>query len=214
MFDEISKMLQYIQANRAMYANDVRVHLILFFAVLLASVAIGAPLGVINARKPLFSAIAMNVFSALKMIPSVALLLLFLPVLGAGLVPAFIALVLHGVPTILISTYTGYREVNAAALESARAMGLSRREIFWKVETPLALPVLFAGVRTCTVDVIASATLAAYIGAGGLGEFVVMGLSQSENTIMFVGSFSIALLSLAVDFLLFGLEKLLIRYKI
>ncbi|MDR1205267.1 MAG: ABC transporter permease [Peptococcaceae bacterium] len=213
MSDLFREMAVYLNGHPGMFQTAVRAHMIIFFAVLLTSFLIGAPLGVLNAKKPIFSTIVINIFSALKMIPSLALLLVFLPILGTGFWPAFIALTLHALPTILISAYTGFKEVDVNVLESAAGMGLSAGEILLKVEIPLAMPIIFTGIRTCTIDIIASATLAAYIGAGGLGEFVVMGLSRQDHVVTLIGSLSIGALSLAADFVFFILQKILLRYQ-
>jgi osmoprotectant transport system permease protein len=213
MFKLLSATLDYINTHYDAYVLAVKTHILIFIVVLAAAVIIGIPLGILSSKKPVFSTVAINVFSALKMIPSLALLLVFIPIIGTGIVPASIALVLHALPTILINTYTGFKQIDAAVLESAVAMGMTRGEILRKVELPLALPLIFTGLRTCSVDIIATTTIAAYIGAGGLGQFVVVGLSNLNSATMLAGSLTVAIISLIIDLVFFLLQKGLIRYQ-
>jgi len=214
MFEIIREVLRYISTHQADYIIAVRNHLQICVSVLAVSLVVGIPFGILSAKRQNVSQGIINVFSALKMIPSLALLMLFIPILGTGFWPAFVALALHGIPTILISAYTGFKNVDPAVLESAQGMGMTAQEILWKVEVPLAMPVVYAGLRTCTVDVIASATLAAYIGAGGLGTFIVAGLNYMDFGIVMAGSLTIAAMSLIADFIFYLLQKIFIRYQI
>jgi osmoprotectant transport system permease protein len=177
------------------------------------SCVLGVSSGVVCAKREKISGTVINFFSALKMIPSLALLMLMLPILGTGFRPAFIALSLHAIPVILISTYTGFMNISPAIIESAQGMGLSGREILIRIEFPLALPIIFNGIRTGMVDIIASAALIAYIGAGGLGEYIVSGLSFMDYTIMLTGGLTIALLAILADIVLFLLQKKMIWYQ-
>jgi osmoprotectant transport system permease protein len=213
MFSLLAAALDYINSHYDAYVLAVKVHILIFMLVLATAVIIGIPLGILSSKKPVFSTVAINVFSALKMIPSLALLLAFIPIIGTGIIPASIALVLHALPTILINTYTGFKQIDGAVLESAIAMGMTRGEILRKVEMPLALPLVFTGLRTCSVDIIATTTVAAYIGAGGLGQYVVEGLNSMDTDIMLVGSLTVALISIVVDLVFFVLQKSLIRYQ-
>ncbi|MDR0719717.1 MAG: ABC transporter permease [Treponema sp.] len=213
MFKLLSATLGYINSHYDTYVLAVKTHILIFVLVLAAAVIIGIPLGILSSKKPVFSTVIINIFSALKMIPSLALLLVFIPIIGTGMIPASIALVLHALPTMLINTYTGFKQIDAAVTESAVAMGMTRGEILRKVEFPLALPLVFTGLRTCSVDIIATTTIAAYIGAGGLGQFVVVGLSNLNSATMLAGSLTVALISLIVDLVFFLLQKGLIRYE-
>jgi osmoprotectant transport system permease protein len=206
-------IIEYINGHRELYVTALTTHLYISISVLAISLVIGVPLGVLAAKKPRLSAGLINVFSALKMIPSLALLMVFIPILGTGFFPAFFALILHCVPTILISAFTGFRQVDAAVLESAQAMGMTESEIFRKVETPLALPLVYAGLRTCAIDSIASTTLAAYIGAGGLGTFIVIGLSYMDFVIIMTGSLTIAAITIFIDFIFYALQRILMPYE-
>lgn len=113
-----------------------------------------------------------------------------------------VALVLLALPPIVINTELGLRAVPAATLEAARGMGMTRRQIRRRVEWPLAMPLLFAGVRTASVEVVASATLASFIGGGGLGDYIVDGLATDDIGELLLGALSVAALALCVDALL------------
>ena len=118
--------------------------------------------------------------NVLRTIPSLALLVVMLPLLGTGFLPAVVALTLYGLPAILLNTYTGLREVDPDIVEAARGQGLSDRQIMRRIEIPLALPVIFAGIRTAAVQIVSAATLAAFIGGGGLGELITAGMGTFD----------------------------------
>ncbi|MDR1875232.1 MAG: ABC transporter permease [Synergistaceae bacterium] len=214
MYEFFYGIFEYIGSHRETWLEAVRAHFFISVTILFASVVIGVPTGALCAKKPVLSSIVINFFNILKVIPSLALLLLALPVIGIGFWPACFALMVHSIPTILISSYTGMRQVEAAILESAVGMGLSPGEIFWKVELPLAAPFIMTGVRTCAVDVIATTTIASYIGAGGLGELVMFGISFMNLTAVVTGGLTIASLSLAVDAAFGLLQRRLCRIPV
>jgi len=140
-------------------------------------------------------------------VPSLAVLALMLPLVGVGFAPALVALVLLAIPPIAINTDLGLRGVPAATVDAARGLGMNRRQIRARVEWPLALPVVFAGVRTATVEVIASATLAAFIGGGGLGEYIINGFASGDVPQQLEGAVSVAVLALGADALLGAIER-------
>lgn len=213
MPDLLHQIVDYIGSHQDRFYKAVSIHLSICSATLLVSLAIGMPLGILCAKKERLASGIMHVFNILRIIPSLAVLIAVMPILGTGFGPALLALSMHAVSTILVNTYLGYRNVDPSVLESARGMGLSPREIFIKIETPLALSLIITGIRTCTVDIIASATLAAYIGTGGLGEFVVMGMGAMNVAVMLVGSISIALMAVATDFVLATVQRRVNRYQ-
>lgn len=159
-------------------------------------------------RRPLSRELS-GLFSALRVIPSLAILFLAVPYLGLGFLPALAALAVLACPPILINTEAAFRGVDPAVVEAARGMGMDARQVLWRVEVPLAAPVLVAGVRTAAVEVFASATLAAFIGGGGLGDFIYRGFALFEPPVMLVGAISVALLTLGVEGLLAGVQRLL-----
>ncbi len=151
--------------------------------------------------------------SSLRVIPSLAILFLAVPYLGLGFYPALIALAILASPPILINTDAGFRNVDAAVTEAARGMGMGERQVFWRVEVPLALPIVVAGVRTAAVDVFASATLAAFIGGGGLGDFIARGFALFNPPVMLVGAIPVAVLTLSAEGVLAGVQRLVERFS-
>ena len=157
--------------------------------------------------------IAVAAFSALRIVPSLAILLLMLPVFGTGAVPAVAALVLLAVPPVLMNTISGLKSVSEAVLETAEGLGMEQREIWEKVRFPLALPLILAGIKTSAVEIIASATLAAKIGAGGLGDLIFTGIGLFRTELLLIGGVSVALLSVLTGILFGLLENLILGYK-
>jgi osmoprotectant transport system permease protein len=129
-------------------------------------------------------------------------------VLGTGFTPALVALVLLAGPPIVVNTDAGLRAVDPAILENARGLGMNRVQLFWRVHFPLALPVTVAGVRTAGIEVVASATLAAFIGAGGLGSFILAGMTLIDFRLLLVGALPVTLMALFTEWLLHGVERL------
>ncbi len=140
-------------------------------------------------------------------IPSIAMLGFMIPLLGIGVTPAIAALLVYSLLPILRNTYTGIRDISPALLEVAEGLGLDRRRRLLWLELPLAVPVIFAGVRTATVIAVGTATLAAFIGAGGLGEPIVQGLSFNDPRMILSGAVPAALLALVLDQGLGWLER-------
>ena len=185
----------------------VGVHLQLSLAALAISVLAGVPLGIWIARRAVAAQYVINTVGALRLIPSLAILFLALPYLGLGFRPALVALAVLALPPVLINTYAGVRNVDRAVVEAAYGMGMAPAQVLRQVELPLARPAILAGVRTAAVEVIASATLAAFIAGGGLGDFITLGFQQFDPAIMLVGAVPVALLSLAAEGLLGGLQR-------
>lgn len=181
-------------------------HIGLTFISLLIAVIIGLPLGIWITRKKQFSGIVLGIAGILQTIPSIALLGFMIPLLGIGAKPAIMALFLYALLPIIRNTYTGIGGVDAAVKEAALAMGMSRWQILSKVELPLAMPVILAGIRTATVINVGVATLASYIAAGGLGEFIFGGISLNNTNMILAGAIPAALLAILFDFLLSRLQ--------
>jgi osmoprotectant transport system permease protein len=191
----------YIAANHQALSHAVLVHVTLSLTALAAACVLCIPLGIWTSRNPAGPSV-IGVMTALRSVPSLAVLALMLPVLGLGPRPALVALTLLAIPPILINTDVGYRSVDAAAIEAAVGMGMLPSQVLARVETPLAAPVMLAGVRTASVEVIASATLAAFIGGGGLGDLIVAGLQNDDTGELLAGAVSVALLALAAEVVL------------
>lgn len=198
----------YALANRAMFADALSTHVRLSLLALAIGAALCIPLGVYVARRRPLSRELLALFSGLRVIPSLAILFLAVPYLGLGFLPALVALALLGCAPILINTEAAFRGVDPAVVEAALGMGMDARQVLWRVELPLAAPVLVAGVRTAAVEVFASATLAAFIGGGGLGDFISRGFALFEPPVMLVGAISVAILTLAVEGVLAGVQRL------
>lgn len=182
-------------------------HFGLVLVPLACGLALGLPLGLWSARSPFISTLFINSFNALRVIPSLAILFLAIPYFGLSFQSAAIALTLLALPPILINTDVAFRSIDPMVKEAAYGMGMDARQVLNWVEIPLALPIIIAGIKTATVEVIASATLAAFIGAGGLGTFIVRGFSLYDNAILLVGAIPVALLALAAEVSLSTLQR-------
>jgi osmoprotectant transport system permease protein len=183
-------------------------HIGLTFISLIIAVLIGLPLGIFIARKQKLSGPVLGVAGILQTIPSIALLGFMIPLLGIGAKPAIVALLLYALLPIIRNTFTGITGVDASVKEAAEAMGMSKWQILFKVELPLAMPVILAGIRTATVINVGVATLASYIAAGGLGEFIFGGISLNNTNMILAGAIPAALLAILFDFLLSRLQHL------
>jgi osmoprotectant transport system permease protein len=205
--EQLAQAYQYVLDNQADFWRNVVVHLQLSFSALLIALVICVPLGVWAARRPLVAQLGINTANALRVVPSLAIVFLAYPYLSTGFRPALVALTILACPPVLINTYAGFRSVDRAVVEAARGMGMTTGEVLRRVELPLAMPVLLAGVRLATVEVIASATLAAYIAAGGLGNFIQRGFAVNNESITLVGAIPVALLALIADALLALIQR-------
>ena len=174
-------------------------HLILAGTALAAALLLGAPMGALCARSGLLRGPLLAAAGIGRTIPSLAVLALMLPLLGVGVPPAIVALALLAIPPILVNVDLGIRAVPAAALDSATGLGMTARQRFARVVAPLALPVALSGVRTAATETIASATLATFIGAGGLGDDIVRGLQTGNDPLLFAAAATVAMLALAVE---------------
>jgi len=177
-------------------------HIELALGALALACLVGAPLGSLAAtsarwRAPIVGAAALG-----RTLPSIAVLMLLLPVLGVGLKPAVVALTLLALAPIVINVDLALRGVPAAALDAATGLGMNSRERFVRIGIPLALPLALAGVRTAGVEVIASATLATFIGAGGLGDDIVRGMQTGDVSLLLAACVVVAALAFAAEFLL------------
>jgi osmoprotectant transport system permease protein len=181
------------------FIAHVGTHAALAGAALALAVAIGIPLAALAADAPPARGTLLALAGGFRVVPSLAVLTLALPLLGLGFRPALLALVALALPPIIVNTDVGLRAVAPAVLEAARGTGMSRGQVGLRVRWPLALPVVAVGVRTAAVEVIASATLAAFIGAGGLGDYIVAGLSNSDPRELLLGAVSVAAMALLAD---------------
>ena len=204
----LSSVVQYITHNQGEFFGAVATHLHLSILAVVIALIICFPLGVAASRLRALSLASVNVFGVVRAIPSVAILFIAYPYLGIGFTPALVALTALACPPILINTNVGFGEVDPAVREAAYGMGMNTLQVLTQIELPLALPVVIAGIRTATVEVIASATLATFIGAGGLGDYINQGLTEFDTRIILVGAIPVALLTLGADVILGGVERL------
>jgi len=209
----LTEVIDYLLKHIDKYYEAVEIHITISVTAVLISIIIAVPLGILCARFTKASQPIMNLFNFLRVIPSLAILVLVMPILGTGFAPALLALVILAVPPILINTYLGIKNIDISVLESAKGMGMDKRKMLLKIEVPLSMPLIITGVRTSTVEVIASATLASYIGAGGLGDFIFTGLNMNDFRILIIGGASVALLSVVAELLLFTAEQSITKYQ-
>jgi len=177
------------------------------------AIAMGVPAGIWIARHERFRSIVLGSASILQTIPSLALLAFLLPFMGIGVKPAIIALTVYALLPIVRNTTTGINAVAPDLIEAANGLGFTPRQKLWMVELPLALPIIVAGIRTATSMSIGIATLAAFIGAGGLGDYIYQGLTLNNPRLVLMGAIPAALLALVVDTLIGRLEKKLNKRK-
>ncbi len=211
MNEQQQSFFQFIQQQSGKLLDQTLAHIGLTFISLFIAIIIAVPLGIFISRKKKFAGIVLNIAGVLQTIPSIALLGFMIPLLGIGAKPAIVALFLYALLPIIRNTYTGISGVDASITEAAKGMGMSNGQILTKVELPLAMPVILAGIRTATVITVGVATLAAYIAAGGLGEFIFGGIALNNTNMILAGAIPAALLAIIFDYLLSLVQKLDVR---
>lgn len=177
----------------------VLVHIELTAVALAIGLALAIPMGIATAYAGRGRGAILGIAAVGRTIPSLAVLTFVVPVLGLGFVPAIVALTLLAIPPVVINTDLGLRGVPASATDAARGMGMSSRQVFTRVAWPLALPTVLTGVRTAAIEVVASATLATFIGAGGLGDVITEGLSGGRGDLILEGAAAAAVLALVIE---------------
>jgi osmoprotectant transport system permease protein len=208
--------MQYINYIRDP-ANDYLGHTIQYFQLcgvsIAAAIIIGVVLGALVSRNAFAAFIAVNFSGLVRAVPIIATLLLFVYIipspLNIGFVPSIIALILLGIPPILLNTYTGIRIIDPATIDAAKGMGMTSWQIVTRIQAPLVTPLVAAGIRTSAVQIVATATLAAYIGAGGFGDYILDGLNVGNNTELVVGAVSVAVLAILIEVLMSWLQRAL-----
>jgi osmoprotectant transport system permease protein len=198
--------MRYLIDNPGVVLALLAEQLWLTFAALTVASVFALPLGVLAARKPAIRGPLLALLGVLYTIPSLALFVLLIPLLGLGFGPALVALVAYAQIILVRNVAVGLLGVDPAALEAARGMGMTAWQRFWRVELPLAAPVVLAGARVATLSTIGTSTLAAFINAGGLGTLLFMGVSQGHAHKIITGAVGVSLLALAANALLRALE--------
>ncbi len=189
-------------------------HLGISVISLLIAMAIAIPLAIWVEKHDRLANIMLQITSVLQTIPSLALLGLLIPFVGIGSVPAVIALVVYALLPIFQNTYIGIQEIDPSIEEAADAFGMSRMRKLVKVELPIAMPVIISGIRTALVMIIGTATLAALIGAGGLGTFILLGIDRNNTSLVLIGAIASAALALILSYLIHVLQRVKIRYSL
>jgi osmoprotectant transport system permease protein len=183
-------------------------HVELSLLALALATLIFVPLGILFARWSKGGSGIVGAIASVRVIPSLALIFLFYPLLGLGYQPALLALTILAGPPLILNTYAGMRQVDASILEAARGVGMNPAQVFLKVHFPLALPVIVAGMRSASVEIFASATLASFIGVQTLGRYIITGISLLDTTYLLAGGILIVLLVLIAELVLGGVERL------
>lgn len=177
---------------------------------LLIAVVIGFPLGALVGHTGRGGLVVVGLTNGLRALPSLAVVILLVLFAGLGDAPVIAALVLLAVPPIMAGTYAGIRAVDPVTVDAARGVGMRERNVLFGVEIPNAMPLILGGFRSATLQVIATATIAAFVGSGGLGRYVFDGLALQEYDQMLAGAVLVALLAVVVDLLLVGLQRLIV----
>jgi len=188
--------------------HRVQEHVVMSVAAVLAAVLVALPPGVILGHLRRFGAVAINVSNVGRAIPSFAVLVLSVQIFGIGAKPAFIALFVLAIPPLVTNSYVGLAQVDSEIREAAQGMGMTGWQSLLRVELPVALPVILAGARTAAVQVVATATLAALVAWGGLGRYIIDGLSQRDFVQVFAGALLVAGLSVLTELGLALLQRL------
>lgn len=201
----------WISGHGPILGRTIAEHLWLSAVSLVLAIAIGLPLGILLTRFARATGIVVALVNTLRTIPSLALLVIMLPVLGTGTTPSVVALLLYGLPAVLLNVVAGLAGVDRDVIEAARGQGLSEPQILLRVEVPLAAPVILAGIRTAAVQVVSAATLAVFIGGGGLGELISAGMGLLDMPQLVVGALAVALLAGAAELLFAAVERIVAR---
>ncbi|MDD3361218.1 MAG: ABC transporter permease [Hespellia sp.] len=204
---------EYFRTNKDLYLEMVSTHIKISLIALLIATVIGIGGALLVSGNERAQKILSAVFQTFRVVPSLAVLILLIPIMGTGIMPALFALTLLAVPPIFMNTISGLTSASPFTIETAVGMGMTKRGTFWKVKWPLARPMILAGVKTAAIEIVASATLAAKIGAGGLGEIIFTGLGLYRMDLILIGAVSVATLSLMTGLILDGADKLLVPWK-
>src|SRR6185369_3197984 len=209
-------LLEFMWTDRSEILHLSAEHVFLVFVAIMIAIVIGVPLGILMTRRAGLGKSILAFANIIQTIPSLALFGFLIPVPyigGIGTRTAVIALLLYSLLPIVRNTYTGILGVDAAVREAALGMGMTNSQILWQVEIPLSLGVIFAGVRVATVIAVGVATIAAAIGAGGLGMFIFRGTSMLDYRVILAGAIPAALIALAADFGMSTLERHFMRER-
>ncbi len=202
-------LVRFIQTRQEMILDLSIEHLWLVLLAGLVAIIIGLVVGIIITYVTKAANFVLGICQVLMVIPSFAMLGFLLPFFGIGFTTGVIALILYTLLPVTRNTYIGIREIPPSVIEAAKGMGMGELAVLWKIKIPLALPVVMAGFRTAMVMVVGIAAIAAYIGAGGLGEFIFHGISRSQPDRIITGAIFVSLIAVALDLILGRVEDVL-----
>ena len=202
----LREVVAWLADKRSAFEVAAGQHLLLSATGLAAAIVTALPLALVLVNWRRLANVAIGSVNVLRTIPSLALLAAMLPLIGTGFLPSVIALTLYGLPAILINSYTALSEVDADIVEAGLGQGMTSRQILRRISIPLALPVVFAGIRTAAVQIVSAATLAAFIGGGGLGELITAGMGTLNIPQLVVGGFAVAALAVATELFFAAME--------
>lgn len=207
LIDSLNNVIKFIvDPNNDFLGQTIAYLQICLFSIVFA-IVIGVVIGAAVSKNAVLAFIAVNLSGLMRAIPIIAFLIAVLPYLGIGFTPTVVALIVLGIPPILLNTYTGIRGIDPAIIDAARGMGMTTWQINIRIRTPLVLPIVAAGVRTSAVQIVATATLAAIIGAGGYGDYIVDGLYNLNNTEILAGAIPVAVLAMIIEIAMSWLER-------
>jgi osmoprotectant transport system permease protein len=201
------QLIYQLDIRRDDLIHSMGVHMQLVLLSMLFAIIVGIALGIMITRVKPLKGITLGAAGILQTIPSLAMLGFMIPLFGIGMKTAVVALFLYSLLPIIRNTYTGITDVDQSIVEAARGMGMKNWQILFRVQLPLALSVIMAGIRTAAVINVGTATLAAFIGAGGLGEFIFLGIQRNIEALTLLGAIPAAILALVLDYLLGLLER-------
>jgi osmoprotectant transport system permease protein len=210
MFTDLGQMVTFIRENQDRFLKLLSEHVQLTLLSVVIGLLIALPLAVVASRFELLAKPLTWLAAIGQTIPSIAILGLMLPFLGTGFVPSLFALTIRAILPIFLNGYVGIRSTDPAIVDAARGMGTSEAQLLAMVQLPLASPVLFAGIQTATVQNIGLATLAAFIGGGGLGDLILQGLGTVDAPVLLAGAVPVALLAMVAEVGLGRIQRLVV----
>ncbi|MEC1680866.1 glycine betaine/carnitine/choline/choline sulfate ABC transporter permease OpuCB [Bacillus mojavensis] len=203
----MNQMMTFLQTNGGELLYKTGEHLYISLVAVVLGIIVAVPLGVLLTRMKKGAGAVIGAVNIVQTLPSLAILAFFIPLLGVGKVPAIVALFFYSVLPILRNTYTGIKGVNKNLLESGKGIGMTVWEQIRLVEIPLAIPIIMAGIRTSTIYLIGWATLASFIGGGGLGDYIFIGLNLYQPEYIIGGAVPVTILAIIIDYLLAVTER-------
>ena len=210
MFTDLGQMVTFIRENQDRFLKLLSEHVQLTLLSVVIGLLIALPLAVVASRFELLAKPLTWLGAIGQTIPSIAILGLMLPFLGTGFKPSLFALTIRAILPIFLNGYVGIRSADRAIVDAARGMGTSEVQLLAMVQLPLASPVLFAGIQTATVQNIGLATLAAFIGGGGLGDLILQGLGTVDAPVLLAGAVPVALLAMVAEVGLGRIQRLVV----